>query len=374
MQQLFQVEKLLPLVLDKAGDGYAGPFGHDLGYFLLSDLFLQKPALIRRVLLDLLLFDQLLEFGQLAVLQPGQLVEVIFALGLLDLPLDFLDLLPGLLCLGDVFLFKFPLYLHRIGLGLEVGYLLLEQPQTLDRVPVVFLLQRLPLYLELKYPSADLIKLGRHAVYLGPDHGGGLVHQVDGLVGKEPVGYIPVGKHGGRDQGVIRDPDAVVYLEALLEAPQNGDGILNGRLLYHHRLEPAFERRVLLDVLPVFIQRRRADAMELAARKHGLQYVAGVHGAFRLAGTHDIVQFIYKQQYLSLRFFDLIEDGLEPLLKLPSVLRAGDQRTHIKGIYGFILQPFGHVSLEYALRQAFDDGRFTDARFAYEHGVVLGPS
>ena len=57
------------------------------------------------------------------------------------------------------------------------------------------------------------------------------------------------------------------------------------RLVDQHLLEAALERGVLLDVLAVFVERGRADAVQLAARERGLQHVAGVDRAFGLAGA-----------------------------------------------------------------------------------------
>ena len=59
-----------------------------------------------------------------------------------------------------------------------------------------------------------------------------------------------------------------------------------------HRLEPAFERGVLLDVLAVLVERRGPDHAQLAARQHRLDHVAGVHRAFGRAGADDRVQLV----------------------------------------------------------------------------------
>jgi hypothetical protein len=61
----------------------------------------------------------------------------------------------------------------------------------------------------------------------------------------------------------------VVQLVLFLEAAQDRDRVLDRRLAHEHRLEPPLERRVLLDVLLVFIERGRADAVQFAARQAG---------------------------------------------------------------------------------------------------------
>ena len=82
------------------------------------------------------------------------------------------------------------------------------------------------------------------------------------------------------------------HLVALLQAAQDGDGVLDARLVDHDRLEAALQRRILFDVLAVFLDGRRADAVQLAARQHRLEQVARVHAALRLARADDGVQLV----------------------------------------------------------------------------------
>ena len=57
---------------------------------------------------------------------------------------------------------------------------------------VLLLAQGLALDLQLHDPAAELVQLGRHGVVLDPQPAGGLVDQVDGLVGQEAVGDVAV--------------------------------------------------------------------------------------------------------------------------------------------------------------------------------------
>ena len=139
-----------------------------------------------------------------------------------------------------------------------------------------------------------------------------------------------------------------------------------------HRLEAPLERRVLLDVLAVLVERRRADGVQLAAREHRLEHVRRVHRAFGRAGADDGVQLVDEQDDLPCGVGDFLEHRLQPLLELAAVLRAGDQRAHVERDDPLVLQPFGHVLADDALRQPFDDGGLADAGLADEHRVVLG--
>ena len=128
----------------------------------------------------------------------------------------------------------------------------------------------------------DLIDLDGPGVDLHAQSGGGLVDQVDGLVRQEPRGDVAVAQCGRRDQRGVGDAHAVVHLVAVLEAAQDADGVLDGRFAHQHLLETTFQRRVLLDVLAVLVERGGADQPQLATGQHRLDHVARVHR--RLAG------------------------------------------------------------------------------------------
>ena len=96
------------------------------------------------------------------------------------------------------------------------------------------------------------------------------------------------------------DRDLVVRLVALLQPAQDRDGVLDARLADEHLLEAALERGVLLDVLAVLVERRRADHAQLAAREHRLEHVARVHGGVAgRAGADDGVQLVDERDDLA---------------------------------------------------------------------------
>ena len=123
------------------------------------------------------------------------------------------------------------------------------------------------------------------------------VDQIDRLVGQEAVGDVAVREHRGRDERAILDAHAVVHFVAVAQSAQDRDRILDAGLIDEDRLEAAFERGVLLDVLAVLVERRRADHVQFAARQHRLEQIAGVHRAFGLAGADDRVHFVDEQQH-----------------------------------------------------------------------------
>ena len=113
------------------------------------------------------------------------------------------------------------------------------------------------------------------------------------------------------------------------------------RLIHQHLLEAALQRRILLDVLAVFIQRRCAHAVQLAARQRGLEHVARVHGALGLAGADHGVQLVDEQDDLSFLLGEVLEHRLQALLELAAELGASDQCAHIQGEDALVLQALG---------------------------------
>ena len=162
-------------------------------------------------------------------------------------------------------------------------------------------------------------------------------------------------------------------LVALLETAEDGDRVGGRRLADEHGLEAALERRVLLDVLAVLVERRRADGAQLAAREHRLQHVGGVDRALRRARADDRVQLVDEDDQLALGGSDLPEHGLQPLLELAAVLRAGEQRADVERPHALALQPLRHVAGDDPLREPLDDRGLAHAWIADQHGVVLRP-
>ena len=206
----------------------------------------------------------------------------------------------------------------------EVGQLLLDLRQALPRVRVRLLLQALALDLELHHLAAHVVDLRRHRVDLDAQPAARLVDEVDRLVRQEAVGDVAVRERGGGHQRGVLDAHAVVHLVALLEAAQDADGVLHGGLAHHHRLEAPLQRRVLLDVLAVLVERGGADAVQLAARQRRLEHVARVHRALGLARADERVQLVDEEDDLPVRVRHLLEHGLEALLELAAELGAGD--------------------------------------------------
>ncbi len=70
--------------------------------------------------------------------------------------------------------------------------------------------------------------------------------------------------------------------------------------------------------------------------------------------------------------FEFLDDALQPLLELAAVHRARHQAAHVELQNALVVQRFGHLPIDDALGQPFDDGRLAHAGLTDEGRVVLG--
>ena len=184
------------------------------------------------------------------------------------------------------------------------------------------------------------------------------------------VGDVADRQVGGGLHGVVGDRDLVVLLVALADPHEDLDRLLERRLLDHDRLEAALEGGVALDVLAVLVERRRADALELAAGQRRLEDVRRVDRALGGAGPDERVELVDEEDRV-VRVAELLDDLLEPLLELAAVLGAGDERPDVERQDALVQQRLGDVAVDDPVGQALGDRRLADARLADQRGVVL---
>ena len=365
VQPLLHVDQLLGLALEQPRDGDAGPGADDGGDVVLVDLLLHHRLGRRLALRELLL-----ERGQLAVADLGDALEVAGALGALGLHPQLVDPLGDLADPVERRLLLGPA-------GGEPGVALLRVGElALDRLLHLGALgaHRGELDLELADGAVGLVELERARVDLHLQPRRRLVDEVDRLVGQLAVGDVAVGEDRRGDERAVANPDAMVRLVLLLQPAQDRDRVGHGRLADEDGLEAALERGVLLDVLAVLVERRRADGAQLAAREHRLQHLRRVDGALRRAGADDRVQLVDEEDDLAVGVLDLGEHGLQPLLELAAVLRPGEERADVERPHTLALQSLRDVAGDDPLREPLGDRGLADAGLADQDGVVLRPT
>ena len=256
---------------------------------------------------------------------------------------------------------------HRLLLLLELVGLVAERRRLLE----ILIGDRLFLLLvELFDLFVDLLEIRRLGHRLEPHAGTRLVDHVDRLVGEAAAGDVAAGKLDGGLEGLVGDLHAVVRFIAVAEAFQDLHRLRLARRLHHDDLEAAIERRILLDVFAVFVERGGADALDLATGEGRLEHVGGVDRALRAAGAHERVQLVDEEDRV-LGTANLVHDGLDPLLELAAILRAGHHHREVEHDDPAVGEQFRHIAIDDALREAFDDRRLAHARLAEENGIVL---
>jgi hypothetical protein len=96
----------------------------------------------------------------------------------------------------------------------------------------------------------------------------------------------------------------------------------NRRFADEDRLESALERGVLLDVLSVLVERRRADGAQSPRASSGFIRLPASTAPSAAPGADDRVQLVDEEDDRAVARLDLVQDGLEPLLELSAILRA----------------------------------------------------
>jgi hypothetical protein len=176
---------------------------------------------------------------------------------------------------------------------------------------------------------------------------------------------------GDRRVGVL---DLVVLLVARLEALQDLDGLGHRRLADVDALEPPGQRAVALERVAVVLERRRADAAQVAVGQRRLEHVGGVHRAARGgAGADDRVDLVDEQDRLGV-LGQHLDHRLEALLEVAAEAGAGQDRGHVEREHPVVGQRGRHLLVVDAQGQALGQRGLADAGLADEQRVVLPPA
>ena len=151
---------------------------------------------------------------------------------------------------------------------------------------------------------------------------------------------------------------------AVAQTLEDLDRVLFARLADLDGLETTLQSGVLLDILAVLLEGRRADDLEVAACQGGLEDVCSVGTAFRRARADDGVQLVDKEDDV-LALFDLVDRVLDAILEFAAVLGARDHA-------GEVAQVLRHLAVSDLQRQTFGNRGLADAGLTDQAGVVLG--
>ena len=264
VQLVFEVQQLLAFALHHLVDRDACPTRHNLSHIVGTHFFVhQRMVTLGFQQVGFSLIDGSLSLANLAVAQLSHTSIVAVALGHFSLVLVCLNVVLLLLDKLHIVAFGLPFGLDGGAFVVEFGYLL---PYLFHLLGVVLALDGLALNLQLADGTLHIFKLFRHRVDLQPQTRGGLVDQVDGLVGQETVADVTHRQLHGRDDGLVQNTDVVVGLVTFLQATEDADGRSLVRLIHHDLLETTLQCFVLLEILLVFLQGGGTDGTEFTTR------------------------------------------------------------------------------------------------------------
>ena len=252
VQFRFQMEQFLLFALHHLADRNSCPTRYHIGdIFTVHFLLDHGGSTLHRLqfLLDfpdlfLLLFD-------LYVTDFGYFTVVAFTFGLIGFKLQVFDINLILLNLIDLLFFALPLSLLFRFFVLQVGNFLIELFQLSF---IIFTLDRFTLDFQLLDTAGNLVERFRHRVDLQTQTGCSLIHQVDRLIGQEPVSDVSCRQLDGCNDGIIFDTHMVMVLVTLFQSTKDRNGTQVVRFIHLYDLETTLQSFVLFEVLLIFVE------------------------------------------------------------------------------------------------------------------------
>ncbi len=256
-----------------------------------------------------------------------------------------------------------------VSLFFDVGEVCIE---GLQLIRIVFALDRLDLDFQLHDPPVQGVQFFGFGVDLHPELGGSFIHQVDGLIRQEPVGYVALREFHCGNYSFVPYPDLVVGFVFLLESAEDGNRTFGIRFLHRDLLEAPLQGLIFFEVFLVLVQGSGADRPQFPPGQGGLEDVCGVHGPLSSTCPHQGMDLIDKQHDGTIGGGHLLDDGFEAFLEFALVFGTCNQCPHIQGVNHLVLQVLGYVPLNDPVCQPFSDSGFPCSGFPHQHRVVLG--
>src|SRR5882762_1326480 len=163
-----QLRQPLALALHHSRDGNSRPPGNDVSDILGGDLFLEETRAASLLARELLLghLHLPLELRNLAVGDLSRLLEIAGSSRPLRIDARLFELLADFSDGAEGFFLLLPLRLHAGGFLPQLRQLPLQRLESVARLLVLLLLQRLPLDLQLRNAPLDFVDLLRHRIDL----------------------------------------------------------------------------------------------------------------------------------------------------------------------------------------------------------------
>ena len=124
-------------------------------------------------------------------------------------------------------------------------------------------------------------------------------------------------------------------------------------------------------MLPVLFQRGSSDNLDLASGHGRFQNIGRIHSALRATGSDNGMQFINKQQYLTVPAH-FVNDIFNSFLKFAPVLGTCHHGSQIQNAEPFVPDGLRHSSLGDSRCKSFHNSGLSHTRLTDQAGIVLG--
>ena len=135
----------------------------------------------------------------------------------------------------------------------------------------------------------------RFFIQLDTQTGTGLIHQVDSLIRQISVRNIAVAQLHCSLNSLRLNLQLMEFLITLAQSQQHCFADFRTRYINKHRLEASFQRRILFDMLAVFINRSRADNLQFTTCQRRFDNIGSIYTALGTACTDNGMQLVDKE-------------------------------------------------------------------------------
>ena len=142
------------------------------------------------------------------------------------------------------------------------------------------------------------------------------------------------------------------------------------RLWYDNRLESAFKRSVLFDVLVILCRCRCTNNPDLATRQCWFKNIACVHGTLSCACTHNQMYLVDENNRVCI-LFEFLHYFFKTFLELATIFCASDHSGKIQCDHTLVYQTVRYVFRNNTLCETFYDSSLTNTRLTNQYRVIF---
>src|SRR5690606_35314421 len=163
------------------------------------------------------------------------------------------------------------------------------------------------------------------------------IHHVDGFIGKQAVGDVPVAEFYACLDGFLIVDHIVVIFVLRLNVVEDLNRLIHAWRINHDFLEPAVERFIFLNVHSVLIESRGTNALQFASCECWFEDVASIERSACSTRSNDSMQLIDEEDYIPV-LLEFVHYRLHPFFELTTILCTCYEGSKVKRDHTLIKQ------------------------------------